>query len=526
MKNWLFASVAAIAVLGACGGDKGEAAAGAAGQEITVGDVKVAGLQLRSGDASKAGDALTAMSLSASDDGRVGFADKTLNGADATFNDVSISVADSETPVNAGALTFKGLDMTGAGATFSQMTLSDISVTPADEDGELNVGSVQLTNPSPELAAWVAGLMGEGDAPFPSFDKLSFDGFSMDGLTFNADGIDELETFDISKIDFRNVSDEGVGSIVFKGLNMVGEDDGQPINVALGSVAMTGLGGPMMDIIAASFQAGATGEDPEELIEDILSKGFSVGDPGYDNFTLENFVLDAAGLGINMPSMDAVVTRDNQGRATRTVTKPFNFSVSADPEGEVGAQLAGPLAIMGYETLNFSGEGDSRMDPDTDTISYDSKSNWIALDDGFKLSWGASATGASELMKQLAANPDDEAQLLEGLSKLTMQRMDINFQDNSIVEKGFAMAAAMSGQDPAAMKSQAVAGVAFLPLMAGQAGIDAELAAELGGALSKFLNDSGTLSISIDPTEPVSAADFEDPSSLTKDRLGFSASVK
>ena len=94
------------------------------------------------------------------------------------------------------------------------------------------------------------------------------------------------------------------------------------------------------------------------------------------------------------------------------------------------------------------------------------------------------------------------------------------------VERGFTAAAAMTGQDAEGLRVQATAGVAALPLLAGQAGVDPGLAAELGGALSKFLDQSGTLSLKFEPETPLTAADFEDPSALTKDRLGFSAETK
>ena len=527
MKNWLIGSVAALALLGACGGKDEGAASSAAGTEVTVGDIKIDALKLRGGDASKAGDALAAMSLTSSGEGQVSFADKSASGADATFNDVSINLG-SETPVTAGALIFKGLDMTNDGASFSQMTLSNISVATPDEEGMLTVGSVQLTNPSPALAAWVADMVnGGGEVPFPTLDKLSFDGLSMDGFSFPTEGIEELNALELGKINIRELSSEKVGAFIFEGLNVDGEDDGQPIKMSLESMAITGLTEDFMKLFAAGFAAGASGGDPEDILEEISKFGpTNFGDPGYDQFNLDNFVVDAAGLGIDLPSVDAVVTRDKQGRATRAVTNPFKFSVSADPEGELGAQMAGPLAIMGYETLNFSGASDSRMDPDADMISADSAANWFALEDGFKLSLGMSATGLSEFYSKLAEDPENEQQALVALGELSMNSIDLTFEDNSIMEKAFTLAGALSDQDAAALKSQAVASVAFLPLAAGQAGVDAALAAELGGALSSFLNNSGTLSISLNPAEAVTAADFQDPTKLTKDRLGFSAKAE
>ena len=520
MKHWLIGSVAAVAVLTACGGgDKADA-------PVEVGDVSLTKLQLSGGDASEAGDALAALSLTASGDGRVSFAGSSTDGADATFNDVSISVEDGESPVTAGMLTFKGLDMTEEGANFAQMTLSNISIAPdGEDDGTVAISQIQLTNPSPELGAWVASLMGQGDpAPFPALDKLSFDGLSLGDMSIDASNIDELDVFTIGAIDVRELSSKGLGAMVIEGMNVSASDSGEAIKFSIGSMAMSGLSETMMQVFAKGVASGADGADPDEFIEEIMSLvATNPGDPGYDSFTMDALDFDAAGVAFDIPSMKASVTRDNQGRATRSVTEPFNMTLKADPEGELGSQLAGPLGLMGYDELKMSGQSDVAMDPDADTITYASGRNYLALEDGFKMSFGGSFTGLADYYKAIAESGGDDEAVLAGLAAMSMNGFDLSFEDNSIVERGFTAAAAMTGQDAEGLRVQATAGVAALPLLAGQAGVDPGLAAELGGALSKFLDQSGTLSLKFEPGTPLTAADFEDPSALTKDRLGFSA---
>lgn len=531
MKHMLIGTVAAVALLTACGGG-GDDAPSSSSDSVQVGGVKLPGLKLVAGDADKAADALTALSLNESGAGRVNFADSKTNGADATFSDVTIGIDDAPNAITSGSLVFKGLNMTDAGASFSQMTLTDMVVTPDDaDDGTVNISSIQLTNPSPELAAWVSSLMGQGEpADFPGFDKISFDGFNMSGLDLIAEGVDELDVFKIGAIDIRQFSASGIGSVLFDGIDLQGNDDGQAINMSLGSMGMTGLNEVLMGAFVAGF-AGGVGGDPEDLAEEMFALiGAKPGDPGYDSFTIDNFLADVSGIKVDMPSMDAVVSRDKQGRATRSVTKPFKLSVTAAPEGEAGSQLAGPLALMGYETLNFSGASDVSMNPDDDSMNMQAKGNYFALEDGFKLSSGASISGVSKYYTKLSeggpAAAEDPEFMLEALGEMSLNGLEISFEDNSIIDKGFTMAGAMSGQDAKGMRDQAIAGVAFLPLMAGQAGVDPAIAAEIGGALSSFLNESGTLTLKLSPNAPLTANDFTDPSALTKDRLGFSATTK
>ena len=102
-------------------------------------------------------------------------------------------------------------------------------------------------------------------------------------------------------------------------------------------------------------------------------------------------------------------------------------------------------------------------------------------------------------------------------------------QDKSIVDRAFNAYAAQSGQDPAQMKGQITTMLAVAPMMAPQAGVDAGIATELAGALSGFLTDPKTLTIALAPATPISGADLaaiDDPSKLTKEFLGLSASNK
>ncbi len=527
MKNWMIGTVAAVALLAACGGQDAATGKSPATAELTIGEITIPALSLRDGDAGKASEALAALSLDSSGAGRVKFSESSVDGADAIFNDVFISI-DGDEGISAGSLTLTGLDMTDSGASFSQMRFNDITASPPDDEvGPISIASLQLTNPSAELASWVASLMGEGaPAEFPGISALSFDGLAMTNLVVDAQGNDELEAFNVGNIDLRKLSDEGIGSMVLEGVKIAGKTDGETIDVSLGSAQIAGVGATMFKALQL-----AAGGAPEAVVSELASlMQANPGDPGYDAFLLDAFNVDAMGVGFNLPSVEAAVTRDTQGRATRSVTKPYSMSVTADPEGQLGGQLAGVLGMMGYETLNFRAANDIKMDPDADTISFNAADNFLSLEDGFTFSLGGDLGGLSAYYAAIADavqnGLDDEEAGLAALAALSLNGLEIELTDNSIVERGFATAGAMTQQDPAALQAQATAGVAALPFLASQAGVDAAIANDLAGAIASFLADSGTLQIKLDPSEPLSAANIQDPSELTKDRLGFSAKTK
>ena len=122
--------------------------------------------------------------------GLLSFAGSTTDGASsATFTDLTITGEDA---VKVGSLVFEGLDMENGEANFGKMSLNDITISGEEEgeDVEVKLGSIELVNPSPELAAWLAAGLNGQEAPFPGGrQNIVFDSWSINGLTGDfADG--------------------------------------------------------------------------------------------------------------------------------------------------------------------------------------------------------------------------------------------------------------------------------------------------------------------------------------------------
>ena len=177
-------------------------------------------------------------------------------------------------------------------------------------------------------------------------------------------------------------------------------------------------------------------------------------------------------------------------------------------------------------------------DPDSDIVSFAADRNFITLKDGLSLKFGgklegyaayASSIGNMDMGEMMGGGQPDPAFLQEALSKLTLHNLNMTVIDDSLVGRLFNLAAAQSGQDVSELRSQAVMGINMAPMMAAQAGVDAEMVTELATAVSEFLQAPGTLSIALAPEDPLSIAtlaEMEDPSQLTKSALGFSATLR
>lgn len=533
LKAWLLGAAASMVLATAACGKKEEKVEPAPSAAETA--KEVAKISLRPGNPSKAGDALAAMSLTDSGTGPLSFAGKKVDGAKATYQDVAYVIPGEDASIKFGQVEFEGLDMTDSGASFSRLSLSNIEIVPpeADKDtGALTVSKIELLNPSPELAAWVASLGGEaGPAPFPAYDKLSFDAATLNGFKFRLNETDEDVTFDMGDVRVLGFGADKIGTLQIAGFTLDAYDgkDDTRIKMSLGDMTLTGAKKAIIDAMVAGAQAQGNDEAFAQALTEAMYADPM--DPGFDTFNLDGLAFDGEGVSFAMPSLQAMVTRDKDGQPARYVTKPYAMTLSADANGgEWGAQLAGALGMLGYEKLELTGEGVATFDPAKDTATYEKST--LKLKDGFELNitgtfGGLKAYGeALKLMDFAAMDGGDPSAMMNAVSKLSLYDMTLTLKDDSIVDRIINLSATQSGQDPAELRNQVVMMASMGPMMAAQSGVDPELATELSTAISSFIQKPGTLTISLKPKAPLNAQSFTSPEQITKGALGLSATAK
>ena len=526
--KYLLCGVAAIAVLTGCD------------RTSEPGEEPLGEVSLRTGDPAEADAVITAMSLTNSGDGIVAYGNKSVDGASATFSDVTIT-GDDDGAVTAASLEFEGLDMVEDKASFSRMTLNDISIAdPEDDTGSVKVAKVEVLNPTPELAAWLAASFGTGEpAPFPAADMLGFASWSISDVSASFSDDDGEGTFSIANFEVRDLADQKAKRAVLSGLafDFLADEGGEevPVKMSLDSVSMSNLNLGFIKAIQENL------DDEEEMAAAVMEKMYeNPMDPGYDRFTMDKLSIEAAGATFKVPSLDASVERNSDGQPVKYVTKPFSMTLDADPDGgEAGAGLAQGLSMVGYESVELKGAGIATYDPENDIVEMAAKDNYFELVDGAKFSMGAKLGGYSAYSKAAATAFDFEA-IAEGaepdpmafqnaVSELDFYDFELSIKDDSLMNRVFNAYAAQSGQDPEQMRQQMASMAQMAPMMAQGSGVDMAIVSELATAVSAFISDPGTLTLKLNPEEPLSAetlATMEDPSMLTKDYLGFSATHK
>ncbi|MFN4023452.1 MAG: hypothetical protein ACK4MQ_01350 [Hyphomonas sp.] len=576
--KYLLTGVIALSLLTACGQkDKPSGEAALAAIEFDAGSLP--NIRLRNGDPATAADALAVFSLAESGSGRLTFDSRELNGDRAVFTNVILSIpegaasepaysaediaeifayldydgdgiaddgsgmtmeeygamlneADPPAPppvVKAGRLEFGGLGMIDGQANFSLMRLSDITLTPvagSEDRSSGRVGKVELVNPSPETAAWVASLFGEGEpADFPEGTALAFDRWLVSDVNVSMDdasgtGLFTLDSMFISELGAEQAGKMGVSKLVFN-FNDAGTGD---VAINLDGFGVSGLN---YGLITA-----AMGGSDDPAFATMLQS--DPGNPGFDAMQLKGLKADIVGAAIALPNFNSYVGRDNQGRATKITTDPFTMTVAArdNPDGE---QFAGALAILGYETLTLSAAGEQHYDPDADILTLTKGKNYWKLDDGFKFDVAAKYEGTKALAAASAtADTDPNAVIETMLNQLAFHQLEFSFADSGFFNRALNAFAAQSGEDPAQLRAQITGMMAMAPMFAGGTGIDTPVITELASAISSFVQDPKTLTIGIAPQSPLTMQAFidaaenpSDPSKkLDKTKLGFSAGNK
>lgn len=541
--KYLLTGVAALAMLTACGDKDKPVKDAETGAEYAASAVP--GYKVRTGDPATAGQALAALSLDSATAGRLSFDDSKLNGDKATFTNITISsfdgphedADDADADMKVAKLEFDGLGMFDGQPGFSRMLMSGISITPTDPDeaesGSATIGSIELVNPSPELAAWVATVFGEGEpGDLPRGEALAFDHWAMNDVDFQIDDEDEKGTFLVSSIEVNGLKDRKAAQMLLKNLtfDMFDAEENMNVKAKVGNIDIRGLD---MKVLAPEEDGEIDGDSIQSSFESGFMSGMqpqNPANPGYDSVLMEDLDVDVSGVIFTVDKLVSKVARDKQDRAVKVVTEPTTMKLSVG-DGELGNELAPQLATLGYESLELTLAGEQTYDPDKDIITLVKGKNYYELKDGFRLDFAAKYEGASAMAEAARAdgpaggmNPTDAVG--DMLDKLSIHSLEFSLDDNGIVDRAFSAYAAQSGQDPQQLRNQTAGLMAMAPMMAAGSGIDAELVTEATTALSSFITEPKTLTITLNPKTPLKLAEvaaMEDPSSLTKSALGFSA---
>ena len=514
MKQLLTGAAASFILIGCANDSQPAALKGQSADSIVV----------RSGDPAQVEKALVAMSLDESGAGLLSFSDASIDGANASFSDVSIKSANGLT---IGSVSFEGLDVVDGSVSFGRLSLNNVAMSgDGAVEGGFEFGSIALTNPSADLMGAISVVLqkaGEPDLPSDvSFDALSFSDLSGSFSDYDSDG-----TFTLRKIELLGMSDQKLDHFSISDISGSGQD-GNSVEFALNELVVAGMDLRLLDALIENS------DDPDAMAEAVIDLVYGNPiEPGYDAFALEALSLDMAGAPVSLPSMVSYVERNQDGVPVKFVTEPFELIAWGDAgKGPIGAGFAETLSMVSLDAVSLKAASDGRYDPETDIFEFQADGNYFELGGVARINMGGKLGGYVEAIGEmvdydkvfLGMEPDPD-QMFEALSEVSIHNFEISIDDLGLVELGFSLAAAQSGQSADELKSQVVMGLGMAPMMAQGAGVDMALVSEAATAISSFLQTPGQLSIKLAPASPLSMADVietGDPAALTKEALGLS----
>lgn len=421
-----------------------------------------------------------------------------------------------------------GVYMVGEEPSFDRANFKDVVIN--GEDINFNIGAMSVARPSPKMAQAIFEALQsreglddleveiEGDEAV-SFGAISMDDIAVSGkeaagtidhIIWGVDKGNRVADGKIGQVDFTLTGqNQTTSKLVFeggsaRGLNMNAYQDMSPTNTDLGLGQILG----QMNLYAKPYDTLVVGKG--SFTNDFIKATFD----GFEGKAVEN----------------GGVTTITQ------IGKPFRFSFLKQPEDPRAGQGYDALKRLGFDEIVVRSSQTQILNKNDDTITV--KDGLIDMEDGFRLNYTYEAEGLSAMVEQARLEQESESSDVEDMTSPTMEEtlnafepvklrtMKMSLEDKSIVERGLKLASEMSGQSEGNLKKQLKLAIMAATFM-GKSDLESEIIAQFGTAATEFIDNGGTLTVSVNPPQPLSVKALAEAreSNLTPEDIGFSASV-
>ncbi len=228
--------------------------------------------------------------------------------------------------------------------------------------------------------------------------------------------------------------------------------------------------------------------------------------PNYSHISLRDLRTQSDGFQMFLSRIDAV-TRLRDGKIySNLTTSPLTIMDTPGANDKGKTQLS--LQELGFDKIELSLGHEAVMDPALDRIHI--KNSYIEMKDGFKLSYNFDGIGLMDFMEEAVMSSIDtqelsDKQMLALITGLGRFKTQITFEDRSILDFGFELAAQSQNKDKADLKKQASALMTLLPMFVEQKELR-PIVTEFGTAVQKLIESGGTLVIATNWDLPLTQA--------------------
>lgn len=509
---------AAIAVLvAACGGnDRGNGSA----------DV----------DEATASSALEALHLATSGEGAVSWGERSFDDGVYTFTDVVFAdttpedeadeeTVEDETGGDVDFETVRAERMIVAGPRFDDngdVIFDRLSIENASfvaEDGETSEGGFErllLEGPNAVMVAdFARGFSGEemDEEEDPDFSSYRFDNFAFEGLSIASTEEDEDFTFALARFAMEEYEGDRLGRLEISGVDFSAtEEEAGEIRFAFDEFVLENVGASLIDTFDRSWAAELAAEAGEEVVTpaETLPEDHNPFD-AYDRFSFTGLDANIGGILVTMDSMSAEIDENSNEVVMTSQMTPL--VVRPDTEQAFGAQLALGLGMLGYQQIELHGESEAVYNRREDRV-YSRGENYFEMTDGFRIEAESNLSGYMAYAREAmllgtGMQPDefDGEDIMSMFDPLMIHRFVLRLEDRSLLDRALTAGSAAQGMTKDELRQQAGAMVS-LGLMGVPAEVPRPLVSQLSAALVTFINEGGTVTIAIEPEEPISVGEL------------------
>lgn len=558
LRSTLLAGFCASALLmGACsGGDKVPA------EEITV---EAASLGLTSADESQLSehfvittrggtDTETLSLLSAAGFDAATYGDRTITGSTAVYTDWTAS--NDEAFMRADRVEMIGLNITDDGPTLDKLVVSGMSVEGFEGEGDdrksvmdATVGGLVVVKPSANLFDDLADIMMARDASSDdAINKMEqlgdedFRALQVEDMVANVTEEGKKGTLSVKQIIVGNDTDNALMDVVLESLSFDwangANGNDELFDLKMDGVTVLGLDTKQLDAPGMSG-VGAT----QGLLSGFMSGMSPTATPPYRQIDLGQVDLKSSIFDLTTEGFEADSETKGDVTELRSVLSPMVVTFK-DLAGTPVAPYMDVLRENGLAEISLKGSSTTTFDRKADRVSF--ADNRMEIDGGLRTRCDYSITGLSAAAKMLDASgakppvfdfsdPENNdaafedylaqseaynAAQAEANTVIKIEGMTCDIQDvpgNSLVERGYKVASAITGRSVPILKGGAKTAIALGSLTA-QSEFQRDLMDTLGSGLIKFIDTPGqTMTITMTPEQPVSitsltGADGNEPS--------------
>jgi hypothetical protein len=256
-----------------------------------------------------------------------------------------------------------------------------------------------------------------------------------------------------------------------------------------------------------------------------------------DSVQVRGVEFTVPGIAIGLDEL--LVTMDLRGDVLSSHAHMGSLQIRPEGDSPTAAQFAAGIGMLGYDHLDLGFEANSRYDAEAGRMTTTGE-NYFTLRDGLRMEFTQDFGGYLEYMASLQAFAERAAEsaeaeaaqtpgeMLEAMSPLIVHRFGMRIIDQSMLQRSLAAGAATQGITPEEMRAQAsmLVGVG---LMSAPPAISRTVLAQIATELAAFINDGGSLDITLAPPQALTVGEIAELGSaetIDFDALGLTVTAQ